>query len=38
VLSATLSDTEDPQQAVADVKRAGEAVKAVFGKSRKEFK
>ena len=38
VLSATLADTPDPLQAFSEVKAAEDAIREVFGQSRKEFK
>ena len=38
VLSVTLADTTDPSLAAQEARLAGDAVRAVFGKSQKEFK
>jgi len=38
VLSDALSDASDPKQAIDEVRRAGDAMRVVFGQSRKEFK
>ena len=38
VLTAALADVSDPQQAADEVRRAGDALRSVFGQSRKEFK
>jgi hypothetical protein len=37
-LSATVADSMDPQQAVDQVRRAGDSIRAVLGQTRKEFK
>jgi len=38
VLTGALTDAPDPQLAIDEVRRAGDAMRVVFGESRKEFK